>query len=139
MALQLAVPVGSRGRHRIVVAAEHTAPNVGSGTIAVLATPVMVNLMEAAALVAAEKFLPAGHQSLGTRLDIRHIAATPIGMLVTVTAEVVAVQGRLITFRLEAHDEKDLIGDGTHDRVVVDVARFDERVRAKFAASEQGH
>jgi fluoroacetyl-CoA thioesterase len=138
MALQLEVPVGSRGRHRIVVAAEHTAPNVGSGTIAVLATPVMVNLMEAAALAAAEKFLPPGHQSLGTRLDIRHIAATPIGMLVTVTAEVMAVQGRVITFRLEAHDEKDLIGDGTHDRVVVDVARFDERVRAKFRAGEPG-
>ena len=88
--------------------------------------------MEAAALDAAERFLPEGHQSLGTRLDIRHVAATPVGMRVVATAEVVQVQGRLVTFRVEARDERELIGDGTHDRVVVNVSRFDQRVQDKL-------
>ena len=135
MALELQVPIGSVGRSEIVVAHEHTAPNVGSGKVEVLATPVMVNLMEAAALDAAERFLPEGHQSLGTRLDIRHVAATPVGMRVVATAEVVQVQGRLITFRVEARDERELIGDGLHDRVVVNVGRFDQRVQDKLQSS----
>jgi predicted thioesterase len=124
---------GQTGSAELVVGEEHTAPRVGSGRIHVLATPVMINLIEAAALAAVEHLLPAGHQSLGTRLDIRHIAATPVGMGVTVIAEVVEVEGRTIRFRVEARDEKDLIGDGTHERVVVNVARFDERVRRKTA------
>ena len=107
--------------------------NLVSGKVEVLATPVLVNLMEAAALQAAEHFLPAGHQSLGTRLEIRHVAATPVGMKVVATAEVVKVEGRLITFRVEARDEKELVGDGLHDRVVVNVERFDQRVQDKVS------
>ncbi len=122
---------GIKGEASLVVADEHTAPRVGSGQIRVLATPVMINLFEAAALAAAEKYLPEGHQSLGTVLNVRHIAATPVGMRVTATAEVVRVEGRTVYFRLEAHDEVDLIGDGTHERVVVNVAKFDLRVQAK--------
>ena len=98
-----------------------------------LATPVLVNLMEAAALQAAEHFQPAGHQSLGTRLEIRHVAATPVGMKVVATAEVLKVEGRLITFRVEARDEKELVGDGLHDRVVVNVERFVQRVQDKVS------
>jgi predicted thioesterase len=124
---------GLKGEATLVVAEEHTAPRVGSGQIRVLATPVMINLFEAAALAAAEKCLPAGHQSLGTILNVRHVAATPVGMRVTATAEVVGVEGRTIRFRLEARDEVDLIGDGTHERVVVNVAKFDLRVQAKTA------
>src|SRR5262245_66171820 len=77
---------GLKGAAEVVVANEHTAPFVGSGRVRVLATPVMINLMEAAALDAIEKLLPAGHQSLGIRLDVRHYAATPVGMRVRVTA-----------------------------------------------------
>ena len=73
-----------------------------------------------------------GHQSLGTVLDIRHIAATPVGMRVTASAIVERVEGRTIYFRVEAHDERELIGDGRHERVVVNVARFDERVQRKL-------
>ncbi len=91
----------------------------------VLATPVMINLIEAAALEAIERLLPAGQQSLGTVLHVRHIAATPVGMRVTATAEVTGVEGRTVRFRVEAHDERELIGDGTHERVVVNVAKFD--------------
>jgi len=115
-----------------VVGEEHTAPRVGSGMVHVLATPVMINLIEAAALEAVERLLPAGYQSLGTHLDVRHIAATPVGMRVVASAEVTRVEGRLITFRVEARDERELIGDGTHQRVVVNVAKFDERVKRKL-------
>ena len=123
---------GLTGTASLVVAPEHTAPRVGSGRIAVLATPVMINVIEAAALAAVEHLLPAGHQSLGIRLDVRHFAATPVGLRVTATAEVTGVEGRTITFRVEARDEREVIGDGTHERVVVNVARFDDRVQRKI-------
>ena len=125
---------GLRGEAGLLVSEEHTAPRIGSGAIRVLATPVMINLFESAALAAAEKLLPPGYQSLGTILDIRHIAATPVGMKVTATAVVERVEGRTIHFRVEAHDEKELIGGGRHERVVVNVARFDERVQRKLRA-----
>ena len=124
---------GLRGHASLVVADEHTAPRVGSGRVRVLATPVMINLFEAAALAAVEHLLPQGYQSLGTHLDVRHIAATPVGMKVNAVAKVTKVEGRTVTFHVEAHDEKDLIGDGTHERVVVNVAKFDARVQAKLA------
>jgi predicted thioesterase len=127
-----AIHPGLTGAAELVVAAEHTAPRVGSGRIAVLATPVMINLIEAAALAAIEHLLPAGHQSLGIHLDVRHFAATPVGLRVAAAAEVTAVEGRTVTFRVEARDEREVIGDGTHQRVVVNVARFDDRVRRKL-------
>ena len=127
-----ALKPGLRGRAELVVGEQHTAPRIGSGRVHVLATPVMINLFEAAALDAIERLLPPGHQSLGTVLNVRHIAATPVGMRVTAAAEVTGVEGRTIRFRLEARDEKDLIGDGTHERVVVNVAKFDQRVQKKL-------
>jgi fluoroacetyl-CoA thioesterase len=130
------IEVGLAGSASLVVAEEHTAPRVGSGRIHVLATPVMINLIEAAALEAVERLLPAGHQSLGTLLNVRHIAATPVGMRVTARAEVVAVEGRTIRFRVAAHDERELIGEGEHERVVVNVAKFDQRVQRKVDAAK---
>ena len=122
---------GLTGTARLTVGEEHTAPRIGSGLIHVLATPVMINLMEAAALDAAERLLPAGHQSLGTRLDVSHVAATPVGLTVTATAELIDVQGNRLFFSVAAHDGIDRIGEGTHQRVVVDVARFDARAARK--------
>src|SRR5437879_9211751 len=118
---------GMRGEASLVVREEHTAPRVGSGAIHVLATPVMINLFEAAALAAVEQLLPPGHQSLGTVLQVRHIAATPVGMRVTASATVERIDGRTIYFRLQARDEREVIGDGLHERVVVNVAKFDQR------------
>jgi predicted thioesterase len=92
----------------------------------------MINLIEAAALAAVEHLLPEGYQSLGTHLDVHHVAATPVGMRVEATAEVVKVENRTISFRVEARDEKDLVGHGTHERVVVNVAKFDQRVQRKL-------
>ena len=122
---------GIIGHAELIVGEQHTAPRVGSGLVHVLATPVMINLIEAAALAAVEHLLPAGHQSLGTHLDVRHIAATPVGMKVVASAELVKIEGRSLSFRVEARDEAELIGDGNHERVVVNVERFDLRVQRK--------
>ena len=124
---------GLTGIARLKVGPEHTAPSIGSGNVPVLATPVMINLIEAAALAAVEHLLPAGHQSLGIHLDIRHFAATPVGMQVEASAELIAIEGRTLTFSVAARDEKEAIGGGTHQRVVVNVARFDDRIQRKLA------
>ena len=134
MSILAGLHAGLKGEATLVVGEEHTAARVGSGRIHVLATPVMINLFEAAALAAVESLLPEGQQSLGTVLNVRHIAATPVGMRVTATAEVTRVEGRTLHFRLEARDERDLIGDGVHERVVVNVAKFDLRVQEKINA-----
>lgn len=123
---------GLRGQAELVIGEEHTAPRIGSGNVHVLATPVMINLMEAAALDAAERYFPQGYQSLGIRLNVRHHAATPVGMRVVATAELLRVEGRTLHFRVEAQDEREIIGEGEHERVVVNVARFDERVARKL-------
>jgi fluoroacetyl-CoA thioesterase len=124
---------GAKGTAHLVVGAEHTAPSIGSGKVPVLATPVMINVIEAAALAAVEHLLPVGHQSLGIHLDVKHFAATPIGMQVVATAELIAVDGRMLSFRVEARDDREPIGGGSHQRVVVNVARFDERIQKKLA------
>ena len=126
------LPVGRQGTAELIVDDAHTAPRVGSGRVRVLATPVMINLMEAAALDAVEALLPAGHQSLGIKLDVSHHAATPVGMRIVATARLTGVEGRRLRFEVEARDEKETIGGGTHERVVVNVARFDERVQKKL-------
>jgi fluoroacetyl-CoA thioesterase len=126
------VKIGLKGSAEIVVGEEHTAPRIGSGRVHVLATPVMINVMEAAALAAIEHLLPIGHQSLGTHLNVGHYAATPVGMHLRATAEVTKIDGRNVEFLVEAFDEKERVGDGTHSRVVVNVARFDQRVQAKL-------
>ena len=123
---------GLKGTASLLVGVEHTAPRVGSGRVAVLATPVMINLIEAAALAACEELLPEGAQSLGIHLDVRHFAATPVGMRVEAVAELIAIDKRTLSFRVEARDEREVIGDGTHQRVVVNVARFDERIQKKL-------
>jgi len=125
--------IGLKGTAELVVGEQHTAPEVGSGRVHVLATPVMINLIEAAALAAVEHLLPPGRQSLGTHLDVRHFAATPVGMRVSAEAELVKIDGRLLTFRVLASDAVEPIGDGTHERVIVTLERFDQRVQKKVA------
>ncbi|MGZ8228210.1 MAG: thioesterase family protein [Burkholderiales bacterium] len=122
---------GLSGHAEIVVGTRDTAPHVGSGKVKVLATPVMVSLMEEASLNAVEGHLPPGFQTVGTRLDITHVVATPVGLRVRAGAEVTRVEGRRVTFRVWADDEKDRIGEGTHERIVVEVARFDARAQQK--------
>ena len=115
-----------------VVMADDTAEHLGSGTVAVLATPSLILLFESTAVAATQPYLPAGYQTVGVRVDVRHVAATPVGMRVRARAEVVAREGRRLTFRVEAWDEHELIGEGTHERVLVETARFMARVKAKL-------
>ena len=122
---------GLKASVEIIVGEEHTAPHVGSGRVHVLATPVMVNLMEAAALQAVEGLLPAGHQTVGTHLDITHTAATPVGMRVKAYAELTKVDKRTLTFSVYAEDAKERIGGGVHERIIINLERFDVRMQDK--------
>lgn len=124
---------GMTGTANMIVGTNDTAPRVGSGKIAVLATPVMINLIEEAALNAIEDALPDGMQSLGTHLDVSHIAATPVGMAATAEATVTRVDGRTVHFEVEARDAHDVIGKGQHTRVIVTAEKFVARVDQKAA------
>lgn len=126
------IRAGLTGAVDITVAEEHTAPHVGSGQVRVLATPVLVNLLEAAALKAVEHFVPTGHQTVGTLLNVKHVAATPVGMKVKAQAEVTRVEGRMLTFRVWAEDEVEPIGEGEHQRVIINLDKFDQRMGAKI-------
>lgn len=132
MDLSNCLQVGASVTQNTLVMDQHTAPHVGSGKAKVLATPVLVNLFEAAALAVIEPDLPAGAQSLGTRLEIHHTAATPTKMNVEVTATLTNIEGRVLSFDLIARDEVEQIGRGSHQRVVVDKEKFDLRVQAKL-------
>jgi predicted thioesterase len=124
---------GLTGRAQLTVTDSETAAHVGSGNVAVLATPVMIGLMEAAAVNAVDHLLPKGMRSVGTYVEMRHLAPTPVGMRVTARAELVDVQGRTLTFRVVALDDKERVGEGSHRRAVIDEAQFYERLRAKAA------
>lgn len=124
---------GLKAEENLTVANEHTAPHVGSGEVRVLATPVLINMFEAAALAAVEDLLPDGYQTVGTRLDVRHFAATPVGMGVHANVELVTVEGRTLHFRLRARDDREAIGDGWHERIIIKLGRFDERMADKLA------
>src|SRR5437879_12708922 len=106
-----ALKPGMTGRAELLVGEEHTAPRVGSGKVHVLATPVMINLIEAAALDAVERLLPPGYQSLGTVLPVRHIAATRVGVRVRASAAGTKVEGRTAFLRVEAHAARESVGD----------------------------
>jgi fluoroacetyl-CoA thioesterase len=110
---------------------ENTAEEMGSGSLTVYATPSMIALMEKAALTAVEQHLPAGSSTVGTSLSIRHMAATPVGMRVRAVAELVEIQDRKLTFKIEAFDEAEKIGEGMHERYIIDVDRFTSKVQAK--------
>lgn len=129
---------GLAGTVETVVAEQHTAPHVGSGRVRVLATPVMINLMEAAALQAVEGLLPAGLQTVGIHLDVTHVAATPVGMRVRAHAELTAVDGRTLRFRVRAEDDRETIGEGLHERIVINLARFDARMQDKLRLLGRG-
>ncbi|HEY7347499.1 MAG TPA: thioesterase family protein [Ktedonobacterales bacterium] len=125
---------GLRGSSSLVVAEEHTAAHFGAGGVHVFATPMMIGLMENAAFSAVQQVLPEGQSSVGSRIDIRHLAATPIGMKVTTTAELLEVDGRRLVFRVEARDEKELIGEGQHERFIINLERFLSRIEEKARA-----
>ena len=129
----MSVTVGRKGRAESAVTAQNTADAVGSGLVPVFATPYMVALMENAAVNAVQEDLEPGQGTVGTRLDVTHDAATPIGMKVWAEAEVTAVEGKRITLAVRAFDEAGPIGGGVHERFVITVDRFLAKAQAKMA------
>jgi fluoroacetyl-CoA thioesterase len=127
------IPVGAAGSYSLVVTPEHLASRFKDVTLPpVLATPIMIMVMENAALNAIKPYLDAGESALGTRVDVRHLAATPAGRHVTGEAKVTKVDGRRVEFSVRATDGNEEIGVGTHERVVIDLARLSERMKSKF-------
>lgn len=126
---------GLLGTATLIVGEEHTAPRLGSGRAPVLATPIMIALMEAAAVDCVERLLGEGQESLGVRIGVDHTAGTPVGLAVTATAELEEVDGRKLVFYVEARDAREIIGKGRHERVVVDSERFRAKVRAKAGSA----
>lgn len=124
--------VGMKAEVSSLAEAEDTAEAVGSGSLKVFATPCMVAMMEGAACEAIEESLAEGQTSVGVALNIEHIAATPVGLEVRAEAEVTAVEGKKITFRVAAYDEKGEIGRGTHQRVIVNEQKFLEKAYDKL-------
>jgi fluoroacetyl-CoA thioesterase len=120
----MALKPGLRGEASLVVGEAETAATLGAGGVHVLATPMMISLMENAAWRAVQPELPEGETTVGTVVNIRHLAATPIGRPVTAAAELIEVDGRRLVFRVTAHDDRQLIGEGTHERFRVVLDRF---------------
>ena len=126
------ITIGMKGEASTLAEREDTAQEVGSGSLLVYATPCMAALMEGAACEAIESALDEGQTSVGIELNIRHTAATPVGMEVRAEAEVTEVEGKIITFVLRAFDEAGEIGSGTHKRAVVNAQRFLDKTYAKI-------
>lgn len=125
------VEIGIKGYQELLVTEANVATNVGSGKVKVFATPMMIALMEKAAVLSIEPFLEEGQSSVGVHVDVTHLASTPIGMKVWAESEVIAIDRRKITFSVKAFNENELIGEGTHDRFIVCIEKFQEKAGSK--------
>jgi len=123
--------VGIKGCQSEKVTPENTARAVGSGDIEVYATPSMIALMEKAAYTSVQNLVPDDCATVGISVKIEHLAATPLGMTVSCESELVTVEGKKLTFEIVARDEKDVIGKGIHERVIVNKTRFIEKISCK--------
>lgn len=135
------IPVGAHGVFTLEVKTEHLASQFKDSVLPpVLATPIMIMVMENAALNAIKPYLEPGESALGTRVDIRHLAATPVGARIIGEAELTRVDARRLEFTVRARDETEEIGNGVHERIVVDVVRLSKRLDAKRATQRAaGH
>ncbi len=125
------IPIGTRGEASEMVSEQETASAVASGAVPTFATPAMIALMERASVNAIRRFLDEGQDSVGTLVNVTHLAPTPVGLRVQAEAEVTAVDGRKIMFKVRASDPIELIGEGTHERVLVDRAKFISKAATK--------
>jgi fluoroacetyl-CoA thioesterase len=125
---------GLTGQAIIKVTDENTAIKFGSGSVTVFATPAMVGLMEKAAINAVDKLLSCGHATVGTHLDIKHLAATPLNMIVMAKAELIEINGNKLIFKVEAFDEAEKIGEGFHTRYIIELEKFLDRTNKKSEA-----
>jgi len=124
--------IGLKGRAEVLSVYENSAAAMGSGTLEVFATPSMVALMEQAALDSVQPYLEPDQATVGIRMDVSHVAATPMGMMVVAETELIAVEKRRLTFKVKASAGGELIGEGIHERSIISVERFMEKVQAKL-------
>lgn len=127
-----AIPIGTEGSVAVTVTQALTADALGNGGVHAYATPMLILAVERAASVALAPFLNQDLVSLGTHVNVRHLAATPLGLTVKVTCRLVAMEGRRLRFRVEAHDEVERIAEGEHERYLGRMSDFDERLRRKL-------
>jgi predicted thioesterase len=130
--MDLNLSAGMAGTAADKVTNENTAVKFGSGTVKVYATPAMVGLMEKAAINCVDDKLPAGYASVGTKVEIRHLAATPVGMDVKAEAELIEIDGFKLKFKITAYDSMEKIGEGTHSRYVIKLEEFLKKTEAKL-------
>ncbi len=129
------IPPGTTGTYSLLVTPAHLANQFKDVSLPpVFATPMMITAMENAALNAVRDYLEPGESCVGTLVNVRHLAATPVGHRITAQAEVTKIDGRRVEFRVSARDDREEIGNGTHERMVVDLARLGERLAAKKPA-----
>ena len=126
----MGIAVGARTSVQRRVEPDMTADRWGNAGVMVLATPTLVGLFEMTAVHAIQDALEPGQATVGTHVDVRHLKATPVGDVLTLSAEVIAIDGRRVQFRVRAEDSGGLAGEGTHERVVIDLQRFLQRVGA---------
>ena len=127
----MTLETGIRGEQSVPVTAENTAKTMGSGTLDVFATPALVALAEKTCWMSVAPALAEGDGTVGTKLELEHTAPTPVGMTVTCESELVAVEGRKLTFKVSLHDEKGPVGGGTHERFVIHNDKFAAKAEAK--------
>ena len=125
------IPLGTKGEEKLLVTSEVAIDFLGVENARVLATPHLIANLEMTARNSIKPLLDPGHDTVGTQVTVSHLAATPVGMNVTFRSEVIAVNDRRVTFKVEAFDEKDKIAEGTHERGIVNIAKFASRVAAK--------
>jgi fluoroacetyl-CoA thioesterase len=126
------IPIGTKGHYQLTLSVEHLASSANSRLPNVMATPMMILMMEQAAMSAIVPYLESGETSVGMIVNVEHLAATPIGHAVRAEAEVVKVEGRRIEFQVAAFDEQEQIGRGTHRRAVVELEKFSQRLKGKL-------
>src|SRR5262249_44566896 len=122
------IPIGTRGEEKRLVTTENAISFLGVDGARVLSTPQMIGLMEWTCRESVKPLLDEGYDTVGTHVNVAHLGAAPIGMSVTFTSEVIAANEKRITFKVDAHDEKGKIGEGTHERAIINVARFTARL-----------
>jgi fluoroacetyl-CoA thioesterase len=125
------IPIGAKGEFQMLVTSEVAITFLGTEGTRVLSTPHMIGFMEMTCRNTVLPLLDAGYDTVGTHVNVAHLAASPIGMSVTFTAEVIRVDGRRVEFRVEARDEKEKIGEGTHERAIINIAKFATRLAQK--------
>lgn len=123
---------GIKGHEELIITQELTAKNMGSGVMDVFATPAMLALMEKTAFTSVVEYLNEGCGSVGTKVEIEHVASSPVGMRVTCDSELIAIEGRKLVFSIEARDEKGLIGKGMHERFIIENKKFQQKTDAKL-------